>query len=96
MNKFEQMAADMGGITMTDAYALTKKFKTDVDFSQFIESSAMKRGETLLDTILEYCDTNDIDEDVVAKLLSPSLKEKIQQEAIENKLMVATGGTLDF
>lgn len=93
---FQNLAAELNEIQMTDAYAVTKKFKTDGEFSQFIEQSAMRNGETLIDTILEYCEVNDIDEALIAKLLSQSLKDKILVEAQESKLMANVGGTLDI
>lgn len=75
-------------VPMTDSFAITKRFKTDVEFSTFIEQQAVKYGDSLIDTILAYCELNDIDEEVIAKLITKSLKEKIAVEAIENNLII--------
>jgi benzoyl-CoA reductase/2-hydroxyglutaryl-CoA dehydratase subunit BcrC/BadD/HgdB len=93
---FQQFATDLDDIQMTDTFAITKKFKTDVEFSQHIEQTAMKNGDSLIDTILSYCDTHDIDEELIAKLLSQSLKDKIMVEAQDLKLMSNLSGTLDI
>ena len=93
---FKNITEDIGSIAMTDAYAITKKYKTVEEFSKYIEMLAMKRGETLIDIILEYCDIHDLDEAVVAKLLSNSLKGKIHVEAVDLKLIETEDGILDI
>ena len=62
-------------------------FKTAVDFSQFVEITAAKQGASLTQVILEYCENKDVDYLDVAKLLSPTLKEKIAFEMQEAGLL---------
>ncbi len=62
-------------------------FKTAVDFSQFVETTAAKQGASLTQVILEYCENKDVDYLDVAKLLSPTLKEKIAFEMQEAGLL---------
>jgi hypothetical protein len=96
-NKFQQMTESMSDIDFTDVYAITKVFKTESEFSQYIETTAMSSGDSLIDTILTYCDTNDIDEELIAKLISTSLKEKIHLEAVELRLLGSIeSGVLDI
>jgi hypothetical protein len=93
---FSKMVEDLENIEMTDSYAITRKYKTDSEFSQAIEFSAMENGETIIDTLLAYCDEHDIDEELITKLLTQSIKEKIKEEAIELRLMDSETGTLDI
>lgn len=93
---FENIESDLDSIAMTDAYVLTKRFKTSEEFSKYIETTAMKRGEPLIHTVLEFCEMNDIDENIIAKLISPSLKDKIQVEAQEDRKMESEDGQLDI
>jgi len=96
-NKFAAITDSIGDISFTDSYAITKQFKTDSEFSQHIELEAMQSGETIIDTILAYCEKNDIDEELIAKLLTGSIKEKIRYEALELKLIgVSEDGVLEI
>lgn len=81
-------------IEMTDSFVITKEFGTATEFSIFIEEKAIKDGESLMDTIIAYCDDKDIDVEVVAKLVTKSLKEKIRVEAVAANLMRQEEGTL--
>jgi hypothetical protein len=56
-------------------------FETSTQFSMHIEDLASKTGETFIETILEFCDENMVDYDEVAKLISPTLKQKIFDQA---------------
>ena len=59
--------------------------KTDdiVEFSLFIETLAIKRRTTLMDTILEFCEEYYIDPIEIISQISKSLKDKIEIELIE-------------
>lgn len=58
-----------------------KKFATASEFSQFIEKDAVDKKQGLMETILDFCEKNEIDVEVVSKLITRSLKEKIRYEA---------------
>ena len=66
------------------------------EFSLEIEKiKKEKRGITYMDSILHYCEINDIDPSTVGSLTSKSLKEKIKIEAINlNLLKQKAGGKL--
>ena len=81
---------------LTDVFVLTKQFSNANEFSIFIETKAMQDGETLMDTIIAYCEENDIDLEVAAKLVSKSLKEKIRVEAEDRNMMRRDEGRLTF
>ena len=71
-------------------------FNNASDFSYFVEVTASETGNTCTNVILEYCDEKDMDPIDVAKLISPSLKGKIQQEMIDNGLMMEQPTLEDF
>lgn len=77
---------------VTDEYLITKQFKSSNDFSQFIEKQAQTTGAGYIDTIVAFCEKNNLEVESVKKLLTTSLKEKIQDEAEGlNLLKIKTG-----
>lgn len=62
-------------------------FNNASDFSHFIEQKAVEEDKTCTAVILEYCDDKDIEPDDVSKLISVSLRGKIQLEMIEAGLL---------
>jgi hypothetical protein len=96
---FESMNDELESIStlMSDSFAITKRFRTNEEFSTYIEQTAIKFGDSLIDTLLAYCEINDIEESIISKLITKSLKEKIYSEALDMKLMSnKENGTLDF
>jgi branched-subunit amino acid transport protein AzlD len=73
--------------TVTDVFLITKQFKTQVEFSQYIEKLASKTNSSLIDILVEYCVKQEIEIESVKKLVTPSLKEKIKVEAEDLNLM---------
>lgn len=58
------------------------------EFSLIIENVVKeKRPMTYIDAIVWYCDENNIEVETTARLISKSLKEKIQLEAQEKNLL---------
>lgn len=72
---------------VTDVFLITKQFKTQVEFSQYIEKKAHKTDSSLIDILVEYCVKQEIEIESVKKLVTPSLKEKIKVEAESLNLM---------
>lgn len=79
---------------LTDVFVLTKEFATATEFSIFIERRAIAEGQSLMDTIIAYCDEKDIEIDSVGKMVSKSLKEKIRVEAVDLNMMRQEDGVL--
>lgn len=50
------------------------------EFSLYIERRAKRTGERYLDIINEYCDEEGLEPELIAKSISPSLKEKLKDE----------------
>jgi len=66
------------------------------EFSLIIENVVKeKRPITYMDAIVWYCEQNNIEIETTSRLISKSLKEKIQVEAMNaNMLKVEKGGKL--
>lgn len=71
-------------------------FKTASEFSHFVEMAAMKEDKTCTAIILDYCDMKDIEPEDIAKLISPSLKGKLEQEMIDAGLLGEHSTLEDF
>lgn len=81
---------------LTDVFIITKKFNTPSEFSQHIERRAVHTKSTCMDILLDYCATNDIEIESVNKLLSTSLKDKLQAEAQDLNLLKVKANKLPF
>ena len=66
------------------------------EFSLIIEKVVKdKRPITYMDAIVWYCEENNIEIETTSRLISKSLKEKIQVEAMNaNMLKIEKGGKL--
>lgn len=81
---------------MTDVFLITKQFKSQVEFSQYIEKLAYNTNNSLIDCLVEYCLKQEIEIESVKKLVTPSLREKIKVEAENLNLMKEKTGKLPF
>lgn len=57
------------------------KIMTPTQFSLMIEELAAELGSGLMDTIIHYCERNNMEVESAAKLCNASVKGKIQLEA---------------
>jgi len=57
------------------------------EFSLKIESIVKEKRITHMEAVIWYCEQNDIDTGTVSSLIAKSLKEKIQMEATELKML---------
>ena len=57
------------------------------EFSLKIESIVKEKRISYMDAVVLYCEENDIDIGTVSPLISKSLKEKIQVEATDLKML---------
>jgi hypothetical protein len=90
------MQAESQEVTVTDQFLITKEFASAEAFSMYIEDRAIKEGESLIDTIIAYCEERDIDPEVTARLVTKSLKEKLAVEFEDRNMLRSEHGTLDF
>jgi hypothetical protein len=76
---------------------LSSKFLCPQKFAQDIESIVQISKVNYIDAIVLYCEDNNIEIDVVSKLISKPLKEKLKCNAIElNFLKKTTKAKLVF
>lgn len=62
--------------------------KTEIEeFSNTIISLASENDDSIMDTIVEYCERNGLEVDVASTLISSFLKSKIRAEAEELNLL---------
>ena len=69
-------------------------FASAVDFSLYIETRAKKEGESLINTLITFCDEYNIDVSRIKNLISKSLYDKLRNEFVE-KGMIQEEETLD-
>ena len=64
------------------------KLTDSIEFSQYIELYSLHHGVSLIESIMQYCEDADADPEDCIPLVSRSLKEKIEEEAIKEKMLV--------
>ena len=70
---------------------LEDKFMTAAKFSQEVEKIAIHNCDmNYIDSVIHYCEMNEIELDSVTKLISKPLKEKLRHEAQELNFMKKT------
>ena len=67
-----------------------KKFLTKSKFAEEIESFVRQHNLSYIDSIVEYCEKNNIDIESVSKLISKPLKERLKCEAMELNFLKKT------
>jgi hypothetical protein len=60
------------------------------EFSEAIMNLAEESKESIVDTIVSYCEKNGLEIDIASTLVSSSLKAKIREEAQELNLLKKT------
>ena len=67
---------------------LEDKFMTAARFSQEVEKIAFDNPDmNYIDSVIHYCEVNEIELDSVGKLVSKPLKEKLRHEAQQLSLI---------
>lgn len=65
-----------------------KPFKDKNEFSIYIEKYAISNGIGLISSILQYCEDADVEIESTKKLISESLRDKIEEEAIAENIIL--------
>lgn len=63
---------------------------TPTKFAQEVEKIAHDNTMNYIDSIVHYCESNDIEIESVSKLISKPLKEKLKGEALKLNFMKKT------
>ena len=71
-------------------------FTDKTEFSIYIETYAIERGVSILTSLLQYCEDADVDITACAKLVTGSLKDKLEECAIDENLMLRRTQGLPF
>ena len=66
------------------------KFMTPTKFAQEVEKIAHENTMNYIDSVVHYCESNDIEIESVSKLISKPLKEKLKGEALKLNFMKKT------
>lgn len=69
---------------------MNEKFISKEKFSEDIERYASENHLNYMDSIIQYCDENDIELETVGRLVSKPLKDKIKYEATQLNYLTAT------
>ena len=80
----------------TDTFLITKEFRTPAEFSQHIEKTSVRTGQSCMDVLLDYCLKKEIEADSVNKIINSSLKSKLEAEAQDLNLLKVKGNKLPF
>ena len=89
--KDHRLVSELGEVTLTNAFMISREFASANDFSAWVESEYAKNHTPRMDIIINYCQQRDIDIETVAPLINRVLKERIRIEAQDAKLMKPTG-----
>ena len=63
-------------------------------FSQGIEEANVKHGITHIEAIVSHCEKTGLEIEMVKGLVTPQLKKKLEQEAIDLRFLPGKGSTL--
>jgi len=70
---------------------LEDKFMTAARFSQEVEKIAVSNPDmNYIDSVIHYCEVNEIEVDTINKLISKPLKEKLRHDAQQLNFMKKT------
>lgn len=67
-----------------------KLFKNSNDFSMFIERQSIEEGVTCLQALIDYCESEGIDFEDVAKNVNRQLKAKLELDFVELGMLKST------
>lgn len=76
---------------LTDAFIITKRFRSPNEFSIFIDEMVVKYKISYMEAIINYCNEMEIEIEAIGSLINSKLKEKIQVEAEQANLMKPRG-----
>lgn len=66
------------------------------EFSRMIEESAAEKGCSYMDAIVDFCEKNEMEIEIAAKLLNPKIKKTIEGEALDVNMLKEKRGRLDI
>lgn len=73
-----------------------KLFKSDIEFSEFIELLASERKASVLETTLSFCDENGVEPEQLKTMISQSLRDKLRENFRERGMLKAESSLDSF
>jgi hypothetical protein len=70
-------------------------FNTAIEFSEFVETLAVRDETTITSVIVDYCEIYDLEYESLAKMLTSSVKDKIAAE-MQDAGLLARVNRLEF
>ena len=74
---------------------IEQSFLTKTKFSKLIEDNVKQTRSSYMDAVIDICDSLDIDLEDCRKFISPTVKDKIEAEAMRLNFL-PQGNTLPF
>lgn len=71
-------------------------FQDPNEFSIYIETLAKEHHQTCLEALVDFIESRDIEIESLVDIISPSLKDKLQENFIEVGLMKSQNTLTDF
>lgn len=65
------------------------KLMSSIDFEKKIKSMMTDNSSTMIESILMYCESNGIEVETAAALVSPRMKSEIETEAINSRMIIS-------
>jgi hypothetical protein len=89
--KDHKLVSEIGEVTLTNEFMISREFASANDFSSWIENQHQLTRVPRMDLVIDYCQQRDIDIETINPLINKVLKERIRIEAQDAKLMKPTG-----
>ena len=75
---------------------LKKIFKSDIEFSEYIENLALSQRATVLDTLIMFCEENGVEPERIRTMVSQSLRDKLRVNFVDRGLLKAESSLDSF
>lgn len=65
------------------------KIMSSKDFEIKIKTMMIESSMTMIESVIHYCQSNGIEIETAASLISPRMKSEIETEAISSRMMIS-------
>lgn len=65
------------------------KIMSSLEFEKKIKDIMIDKASTMIESIVMYCESNGIEIETAAALISPRMKSEIETEAISSRMMIS-------
>lgn len=71
------------------AETLGLKIINSKDFESRIKEQMQSKSMTMIESVIHYCQSNGIEVETAASLISPRMKSEIETEAINSRMIIS-------